>query len=553
MDFSQYLQRGFLLELMKRGPAASVAFSLLAVWVVLDNFPKPGCISKYLPAALAVFICNAIRFWISIRTQRADGKISPTLRRIYSTVVILNGICFGLIFSWTLLDNPFPSRRVTIIACILCGVSAASGLTLGASQFLQRSYILTSVGMPIATMIYRMRYQPPEESMLGLIAALMILLLYSLLQGRHARQLLESTLRASFQVFKENERLQGIIDSVPGFVICLDPEGRFSAMTQDLTHRIGEAYQPGRPATEARDPLGQLINRFYDSGAPSLAQELQIPYQGSARWHLVSLTRLDGSVHRMIAIGISVDELVNVRKELTAQTAKAQYSAKLASLGEMAGGLAHEVNNPLMIVQGSLDELRALVSRPMPPSAETLSAPIQRGLKAVERVTKIMSSLLLFSRQVETDPFEVLPGKVVLEDTLELCRARFGSAHIELRVEMEGQFSLRCRRTQISQVIFNLLNNAYDAVIDAPTKVVSISMREADGMARIEVSDSGPGISPEIAARMFEPFFTTKPPGKGTGLGLSISQGIIARHGGKLQLGRSTGGATFIIELPIVS
>ena len=170
--------------------------------------------------------------------------------------------------------------------------------------------------------------------------------------------------------------------------------------------------------------------------------------------------------------------------------------------------------------------------------------------KTVDRIRRIVAALGFFARQVDNDPLRPESVLAIVSDTVELCLHRFQSQEIELRVEeIPADLYVDCRGSQISQVLLNLLANAYDAVAQWPTRVVRIATQVLNGEVLIAVTDSGPGVPAEIAPRIMEPFFTTKDIGKGTGLGLSLSSGIAAAHGGRLTYDRIASETRFVLTL----
>lgn len=166
------------------------------------------------------------------------------------------------------------------------------------------------------------------------------------------------------------------------------------------------------------------------------------------------------------------------------------------------------------------------------------------------RITRIIGALRTFSRNTEHDPSEVISLKGLIEESLDLCRSRFSDAGISLSFDIPNDVQIEGRPGEISQVILNLLNNSFDAVVESQSAWVKIHAALVDGHAEILVEDSGRGIAPEIAAKIMEPFFTTKETGKGTGLGLSISKGLVESHGGTLALLPEASHTTFRILIP---
>lgn len=237
------------------------------------------------------------------------------------------------------------------------------------------------------------------------------------------------------------------------------------------------------------------------------------------------------------------------RKIIEDQKISIQASAKLSALGEMAGGIAHEINNPLAIIQ-----MRAVHLREVQKRGEMSQALLAESAEAIERMTDriacIIRGLRTFARDARKDPFKQELVAKVIEETLSICRERFRHRNIRLEVIVScPEAAVECRATEISQVLLNLLNNAADAVAGSPEAWVLIeALEQAEGV-EVRVTDSGRGIPSAIREKMMQPFFTTKEVGKGTGLGLSISKGIVDSHRGQLwyEPGLNT---RFVVRLP---
>jgi signal transduction histidine kinase len=226
-------------------------------------------------------------------------------------------------------------------------------------------------------------------------------------------------------------------------------------------------------------------------------------------------------------------------------------SSKMAALGEMAGGVAHEINNPLSVIALKVDQLEeALHEGAIEPSEFLESLGIVR--KTCERIGKIVSGLRIFARDGGNLPVETASLDLIVQDTLALCSERFSNHGVTLEVRDYAApgAAVDCRPIEISQVLLNLLNNSYDAIDSFEEKWIRIDIVETPTAFEIGVTDSGRGITPEIQDKILQPFFSTKEIGKGTGLGLSISKGIIESHSGKLYLDRNCANTRFVISLP---
>jgi signal transduction histidine kinase len=249
-----------------------------------------------------------------------------------------------------------------------------------------------------------------------------------------------------------------------------------------------------------------------------------------------------------------VDERTQALRE--AQTQLVQ-SEKMASLGQLVAGIAHELNNPIGFVHANLqlmDEyIRKLIeSKGAGPDAdrarEALAKLLARSREGTARVKKIVEDLRTFSRVDQADLQEVDLHEG-LERTISLIEPRLKDG-IHVERDYGDLPRIRCYAGQLNQVFMNLLINACDALGKKGT--IWIRTRPIDGGVRVEIEDNGPGIPAEIQSRIFDPFFTTKPVGKGTGLGLSISHGIVERHRGRISVESEPGhGTKFVIELPL--
>lgn len=250
--------------------------------------------------------------------------------------------------------------------------------------------------------------------------------------------------------------------------------------------------------------------------------------------------------------GVAWDSTVEIMTERQIEEAHAKMisTAKMAALGEMSGGIAHEINNPLTVIQARAFQLTQMVEHnkidpeKIKQAAESIS-------RTADKIAKIIKSLRSFSREGTLDPFELVSVKQLVEETLEFCRTRFYNHGVEIEVgSISDEAEIECRLIQIEQVLLNLLNNSFDAVQEQETKWIRVDVVEGDEYIDIIVKDSGPGIPENLAEKVMLPFFTTKEVGKGTGLGLSISSGIIKSHNGELFLDRDQKDTTFVMRVP---
>lgn len=250
------------------------------------------------------------------------------------------------------------------------------------------------------------------------------------------------------------------------------------------------------------------------------------------------------------AIRRQLQELQDCSKKISRQEEALVHSAKMTSLGEMASGLAHEINNPLAIIMGynqiilDLSEKNTLA----PEKALELSHRIE---KTGSRIAKIIASLRAFARDGRNDPYANASVLEIVNQALDFCRSRFKSHKILLDVrEIPAELSFECQRVQVSQMLLNLLNNSFDAVDGKTEKWVRVEVLNHDNEISFVVTDSGKGIPEGIRANIMHPFFTTKMVGKGAGLGLSVANGILQAHSGNLRLDTANRNTCFVATFP---
>lgn len=239
--------------------------------------------------------------------------------------------------------------------------------------------------------------------------------------------------------------------------------------------------------------------------------------------------------------------------QLNEERARSIYSSKMAALGEMAGGIAHEINSPLFVIKSLCYKLHiGLPDKSLPD--EKILEYTNTIQETCTKIGSIVRSLTTISRSGENDPIENINIKSLIDDTMMICHHRYYLKSIELEIDcQEGIPEVSCRQVEIGQVLINLLNNAYDAVADVPKPKVALKVKCLEDEVAIMVEDNGPGIPPAISHRIFETFYTTKEIGKGTGLGLSISRRIAESNGGSLNFESVPGKTTFTIKLPITT
>ncbi|ODT60295.1 MAG: PAS domain-containing sensor histidine kinase [Phenylobacterium sp. SCN 69-14] len=354
--------------------------------------------------------------------------------------------------------------------------------------------------------------------------------------------------------------LSSILDTVPDAMIVIDEQGimqSFSTTAERLFGWTGEEVigqnvkilMPS-PHREAHDGY---LERYYRT------HERRIIGIG----RVVVGQRKDGSTFPMeLAVGEMCTEGgrfftgfvrdITERQQTEARLQELQselvHISRLTALGEMASTLAHELNQPLSAIANYLrGSMRLLTSEPVP--RERLADALDKAAEQTLRAGEIIRRLRDFVSRGETERrVESLPKLIEEAGALALVGAKEHGVRVDFDLDPAVNFVL-ADRVQIQQVILNLIRNAMDSMVSAPRRELHLAIRpEGEGMARVTISDTGPGISPEIAEHLFQPFITTKR--HGMGVGLSISRTIVEAHGGHIWVEETPGGgATFNFTL----
>jgi signal transduction histidine kinase len=281
------------------------------------------------------------------------------------------------------------------------------------------------------------------------------------------------------------------------------------------------------------------------------ARRLEVPRSGARE--LAELgqslrTMTDKLISEEEALRKKIDEVEQATRRLAEAQERLVRSERLASVGRLAAGLAHEIGNPLAALTGMQDLLLAGGLEP----AEQRDF-LQRMRKETERIHSILRDLLQFARPVARAGEPPAPGnvEVAIYETVALVGPQRAMKDVELAVDVFPDLpEVALPSEQLVQVVLNLVLNAADAV--GPGGHIALRARQHDKRVRIEVEDDGPGVAEEVRQKLFEPFVTTKDVGKGTGLGLAVCRGLVEAVGGTIALDSTTrSGARFVIELPV--
>jgi C4-dicarboxylate-specific signal transduction histidine kinase len=328
-----------------------------------------------------------------------------------------------------------------------------------------------------------------------------------------------------------------------------------------LVHLMGDLNESNRKHADQRKAMLHILGDYEDDRSRLARQTERLDNSRRALLHILkdsheSNLKLGDSrkamIHIMGDLRETTQEMERREQELREKQEQLVQAGKLATLGELTTGVAHELNNPLnnigLFVGNVLDQLR--VGRF---DADSVARDLQNAMEQVRKATAIISHLRTFGRAAPVS-LEAVDVDEVIERSLLLMQEQLRLRGIEIELDLcADELIVLGNAIQLEQIFINLLTNARDALTESRGKTIRIGTSRDQEWIRIRFADTGPGIARDLEQRIFDPFFTTKEVGTGTGLGLSITYSIVKEHGGQISVEPTRGrGASFLVELPIM-
>jgi C4-dicarboxylate-specific signal transduction histidine kinase len=327
-----------------------------------------------------------------------------------------------------------------------------------------------------------------------------------------------------------------------------------------LLHIMGDLNESNRRLGDQRKAMLHILGDYEDDRSRLARQTERLDNSRRALLHILkdsheSNLKLGDSrkamIHIMGDLRETTQEMERREHELRDKQEQLVQAGKLATLGELTTGVAHELNNPLnnigLFVGNVIDQIQLGGA-----DRELLVGELEKAMRQVRKATEIISHLRTFGRAASVSVGRVDVDEVI-ERSLSLMHEQLRLRGIDVELDLcEDDLIVRGNPIQLEQVFINLLTNARDALASSHRKLIRIATALDGEQIRIIFSDTGPGIPRELEQRIFDPFFTTKEVGAGTGLGLSITYSIVKEHGGEIAVSPGRGhGAGFLIELPV--
>jgi PAS domain S-box-containing protein len=353
------------------------------------------------------------------------------------------------------------------------------------------------------------------------------------------------------QLRQQEQFRQKLLESFPDLILVVDLEERYTFASSRIRDLLG--YRPeelvGRKIEDLQDHSPEFLSLYRDvsSGKQLFAASEYGALHRDGTWRTMraSASQFFDSENKLSGVIISVRD-ITVEKKLEQQIIQ---SERLAAMGQMIGGFAHELNNPLTAILGVSELLREGESN------ESRARQLTMLHQQARRATEIVQNLMYFSRPPAPGKTPVNLSELV-DRTLHLHAYSLRKSNITVDfLADQGLPQVTGDPHQLMQVFLNLMLNAEQAIREARDKgTLRIRLRKTDGHIQVIFEDDGPGIAPEILPNIFDPFYTTKRPGRGTGLGLSICKAVLKEHAGNIEAASAPGGgAIFTVSLPIQS
>lgn len=356
-------------------------------------------------------------------------------------------------------------------------------------------------------------------------------------------QLMTQRKQESDQIRHEFERLNVIIDLIPNTISWVNRDMTYFGVNRSLADACGFTASEFVGKTIGFHTKERFFHDFvtelFRSPSNTIYQELESTIGGVEHCYLVSGTKLEDK-DKAVVIGVDITELNQLKGRVS-------FTEKLATLGEMFAGIIHDINNPLMMIEGNVKRIRKKIN-----DEEVLDV-LNKIEMSSKKISKIVQGIKIYIRQDGDQAFQEEDFGLILDDAVVICENKLKEKQVMLRLDPRlSTLKLNCHFTQMFQVFVNLITNSIDAIEKLPEKWIELKLMDQGSdpnLVKIQFTDSGNGIPLELQEKIFTAFFTTKGRGVGSGLGLSLCSKILEAHGGSLAIDNKEPHTTFIISL----
>jgi len=479
---------------------------------------------------ITYFFLFFIHFLMTIFRFKISGKIIELISqkkdynfRSFSFINLIYSISWSLFLTIPFFIFQIKDHQANLFVFLIASIVVSAVGTLSLSRFHFLSFVIPQMTSLLTYFIISY-----EEKVIFIfqIAFIGLFINYLLTQQKN-------NLSNWVEINKQKDDQVNLVNSFPGFVAIFEKNNFI--LKNDLFSKLVMSDQ-------------NILN-IVNKKIKECLSEPEIHFEIEIKKETFLILLSNNGNGNFVITGLNVQSQKEKEQIIKDQKALIEQSAKLSALGEVSGGIAHEINNPLAII--SLSGQSILLEASKNGSLDKIKNSATKINSMVDRITYIIKSLRTFSRDASNDPLEKVKIEDIIEDTFNFCQSKFKNNEITIHKNIEKDLFVMARKTELSQVFFNILNNSFEAVVknNSMTKEIYFTSKSSNGNILVEIQDSGEGIPESIRDKIFQPFFTTKEIGKGTGLGLSIANSVIKDHGGNIYFDFKKEKTTLVIEL----
>lgn len=510
-------------------PPHFLVITLMALWLrPINNF--------YAFLIIGISLCLRV-LWMKKMTK-------VTLS--YLALMGFTGIGWGLVYlSAYQYYGLYAAESLSVLGIMVILMSG------GVTAFSPSMKVATTFFLSLTVIPAYVLFTDPGKNTFVLGILLVINFLYCVYHASISHKMMSQLIHAEQRAISQKETYQEFINAIPGLVAVINKNEQFIMVNNNFDGFfkgvIGKELSHFYPDSE----ITKCLLSFSRGEEKESVKEIRTTIDGVDSWYMIHMRRITSPEKGIVAAIQPITELIKAKNDLRIQESRSQYTAKLVSLGEFSAGIAHEVNNPLTIIEGSVSLMKILLDE-KELDRSTLSKAADKISETANRIAKIIKSLRTLSGNAEEEPFTNVTFQSIIDPALEISRPKLLAHNIDLTVHGPSEkVDFFGNEVQLSQVMMNLISNAIDAVKEMEgEKWIQIHYSALVESLEILVIDSGKGIDESIRARIMDPFFTTKFSHQGTGLGLSISKTIIENHQGTLTLMSEAPHTTFRLRFP---
>ncbi len=341
------------------------------------------------------------------------------------------------------------------------------------------------------------------------------------------------------EIKKEYDRLSVIINLIPNTISWVNSDMTYFGVNKalaDTCNTTPEDFVGKTIGFHTKERFFyEFVTELFRSKSDTIYRELEARISNVDRTYLVSGTKLEDK-EKAVVIGVDITELTKLKDHVS-------FTEKLANLGEMFAGIIHDINNPLMMIEGNAKRIKKRIT-----DEESLEL-LSKIEMSSQKISKIVKGVKVYIRQDGDEPHTMENLGSIIDDALVICENKLKESMVAITLDPKiNKIIIPCHFTQIFQVFVNLISNSVDAISGLQEKAIEITASETESRYVIKFQDSGNGIPKEFQDLIFNAFFTTKDRGVGSGLGLSLCRKILEAHGGSLAIDNNAKNTTFIIE-----